>query len=134
MRRALVAALLAVSSIGVFAIPALADGGATDPNKVALSFDFSDNDVGASVSNGAFNIITDVLPEHTAGLVRMIAVAPDGTNDPNMICAFQSVQQSQVECSFTFPDPGVWIIKSQYQPAPKTDVTTSAVIRLRVGN
>ncbi|HQU00327.1 MAG TPA: hypothetical protein PLG60_07455 [Acidimicrobiales bacterium] len=134
MRRVLVAALLAVSSIGIFAIPAVADGGANDPNKVALSFDFSDNDVAASVSNGAFNIITDVLPEHTAGLVRMIAIAPDGTNDPTMICPFQTVQQSQVECAFTFPDSGVWVIKAQYQPAPKTDVTTSAIIRLRVGN
>ena len=134
MRRVLVAALLAVTSIGIFAIPAVADGGATDPNKVSLSFDFSDNDATASVSNGAFNIIANVLPEHTAGLVRMIAIAPDGTNDPNMVCSFQTVQQSQVECAFTFPDPGVWIIKSQYQPAPKTDVTTSTVIRLRVGN
>lgn len=133
MRRVLLAVLLGATSIGVFALPAVADNPG-DNRGVSLSFDFSDNDAPASASNGAFNIIVDVLPEHTGGLVRMIAIAPDGTGDANMVCGFQSVQQSQVECSFNFPDPGVWIVKTQYQPAPKTDVTAGAVIRLRVAN
>jgi len=132
MRRVFLALLLGATSIGVFALPAVADN--SGDNKISLSFDFSDNDAPATVSNGNFNIIADVLPEHTSGLVRMIAIAPDSTNDANMVCGFQSVQQSQVECAFNFPDPGVWIVKAQYQSAPKTDVTSSAVIRLRVTN
>ena len=132
MRRVLLAVLLGMTSLGVFALPAVADN--SGDNKISLSFDFSDNDAPAAVGNGNFNIIADVLPGHTSGLVRMIAIAPDGTNDSNMVCGFQSVQQSQVECAFNFPDPGVWIVKAQYQSAPKTDVTSSAVIRLRVTN
>ena len=120
--------------MGVCGLPALADGGATDPNQIRLSYDFSDNDAPASVSNGAFNIIVDVLPEHTDGLVRLIAIAPDNANDPTMVCPFQAVKQNQVECAFTFPDPGVWTVKAQYQPAPKTDVSVTSIIRLRVSN
>ncbi|MDE3008678.1 MAG: hypothetical protein KGI14_06590 [Acidobacteriota bacterium] len=115
-------------------MPALADGSSTDASQIRLSYDFSDNDAPASASNGAFNIIVDVLPEHTGGLVRLIAIAPDNTNDANMICPFQEVKQNQVECAFTFPDPGVWTVKAQFQSAPKTDVTVSSVTRLRVSN
>lgn len=134
MRRALLAVLMGVVSVGAAGLPALADNGGNGGSKVTLSYDFSDNDARAAVSNGAFNIISDVLPEHTGGLVRMLAIAPDGVNDPTMVCDFQSVQQSQVECSFKFPDPGLWTIKSQYEVAPKADISAVSVIRLRVAN
>ncbi|HEY7931282.1 MAG TPA: hypothetical protein VIC81_03360 [Acidimicrobiales bacterium] len=123
-----------MTSVGVFGLPALADGGAPDPGQLRLSYDFSDNDEPASVSDGVFNIIVDVLPEHTDGLVRLIVIAPDNTNDPTMVCPFQTVKQNHVECAFTFPDPGVWTVKAQYQPAPKTDVTVTSITRLRVSN
>ena len=73
MRRLLCAALLVASSIGIIAIPAVADSG---NGTVLLSFDYSDNSAPPSVSNGPFNVIVDVLPGDTAGLIRMFAVAP----------------------------------------------------------
>ena len=123
--------LLVASSIGFLAIPANAD---PIPNKVLMSFDYSDNTAPASASSGSFNIIVDVLPGGATGLVRMFAVAPDSTNDSNIVCHFQWINQSQVECAFNFPDPGVWAIHAQYVVVPQTDVVAVAVTNLRVLN
>ena len=131
MRRLLCAALLVASSIGIIAIPAVADSG---NGTVLLSFDYSDNSAPPSVSNGPFNVIVDVLPGDTTGLIRMFAVAPASTNDSNIVCRFQWINQSQAECAFNFPDNGVWAIHSQYVAAPQTDVVAVAVTNLRVLN
>jgi hypothetical protein len=112
-------------------IPAAAD---SSSDKVLLSFDYSDNSAPPSASNGSFNVIVDVLPGDTTGLVRMFAVAPASTNDSNIVCHFQWIDQSQVECAFNFPDNGVWAIHAQYVTAPQTDVVGVAVTNLRVLN
>jgi len=131
MRRLLCAALLVASSIGIIVIPAAADSG---NGTVLLSFDYSDNSAPPSVSSGPFNVIVDVLPGNTTGLIRMFAVAPASTNDSNIVCRFQWINQSQAECAFNFPDNGVWAIHSQYVVAPQTDVVAVAVTNLRVDN
>jgi hypothetical protein len=131
MRRLLCAALFVASSIGIIVIPAAAD---STPDKVLLSFDYSDNSARPSVSNGTFNVIVDVLPGDSTGLVRMFAVAPASTNDPNIVCRFQWIDQSQAECAFNFPDNGVWSIHAQYVVVPQTDVAAVAVTNLRVLN
>jgi hypothetical protein len=133
MRRLISAALLVASSIGVFTIPAVADP-PSNPSKVTLSFDYSDNSAPASASNGLFNIIVDVLPEHTPGVVKIVAVAPDSANVDNLTCNYQSVQQSQVECAFNFTASGVWSIRALYSVTPKDDVTAFARTNLRVAN
>jgi hypothetical protein len=132
MRRLLCAALLVASTIGIAAIPASADS--SNPNKVALSFDYSDNSAPPSASSGTFNVIVDVLPGTSTGLIRMFAVAPADKNDANLVCRFQWISQSQVECAFNFPDNGVWAIHAQYIVAPQTDVVGVAVTNLRVNN
>ncbi|MGD0691644.1 MAG: hypothetical protein ABSA22_04825 [Acidimicrobiales bacterium] len=119
------------SSIGIFVIPSTADDSS---GKVLLSFDYSDNSAPASASNGSFNVIVDVLPGDATGLIRMFAVAPASTNDSNIVCHFQWINQSQAECAFNFPDPGVWAIHSQYVVVPNTDVVAVAVTNLRVLN
>jgi hypothetical protein len=131
MRRLLCAVILVASTVGFLVLPANAD---TSNSGVLLSFDYSDNTAPASVSNGPFNIIVDVLPGDTTGLVRMFAVAPANTNDPNMVCHFKWINQSQTECVFNFPDNGVWEIHAQYVVAPQTDVVAVAVTNLRVLN
>ncbi len=115
----------------MFAIPVAAD---PVPNRVILSFDFSDNTAAASASQGTFNVVVDVLPDGAAGLIRMFAVAPAGTNDSNLVCRFHWINQAQVECAFNFPDNGVWAIHAQYQIVPDTDVVGVAVTNLRVNN
>jgi hypothetical protein len=132
MRRVLLAALFVASSVGIFTLPAVADNAGT-PN-VVLSFDFSDNSAPASFSNGPFNVIADVLPEHTGGVVRMVAVAPDNSGQTNLVCPFQPVQKSQVECAFNFSTNGVWTVKAQYAPDVKSDVSSVSITRLRVAN
>ncbi len=131
MRRLLCAAVFVVSVIGVTFSPAGAD---PIPNRISLSYDYSDNDAAASVSNGPFNIIVNVLPERYVGLVRMIAVAPADSNASNLVCYFQWVDSGQAECSFNFTDNGVWAIHAQYEAAPKTEVIATAVTNLRVSN
>jgi hypothetical protein len=131
MRRLLCAALLVASSIGIFAISAAADDSSS---KVLLSFDYSDNTSPPSASNGTFNVIVDVLPGDSTGLVRMFAVAPVSTGDSNLVCRFQWIDQSQAECAFNFPDPGVWAIHAQYVVVPQSDVVAVAVTNLRVDN
>lgn len=131
MRRLICAALLVASSIGISAIPAVAD---TSSDKVLLSFDYSDNSSPPSASNGTFNVIVNVLPDNATGLIRMFAVAPEATGDSNIVCRFQWISQSQAECAFNFPDNGVWAIHAQYVVAPQTDVVSVAVTKLRVLN
>ena len=131
MRRLLCAAVFVVSIIGVTFSPAGAD---PIPNRISLSYDYSDNNAAASASNGPFNIIVNVLPERYVGLVRMIAVAPAGSNASNLVCYFQWVDSGQAECSFNFSGNGVWAIHAQYEAAPKTEVIATAVTNLRVSN
>jgi hypothetical protein len=132
MRRVLLVALFVASSVGVFTLPAVADNSGN--GGVVLSFDFSDNSAPASVTNGPFNVIADVLPEHTDGVVRMVAVAPENSGQTNLVCSFQPVQQSQVECAYNFTTHGVWKIRAQYSPDEKSDVSSVSVTRLRVAN
>jgi len=131
MRRLLCAVLFVASGIGFVVIPAAAD---SSSGTVLLSFDYSDNSAPASVSNGSFNVMVDVLPGVTTGLIRMFAVAPASTNDSNIVCKFQWIDQSQAECAFNFPDNGVWSIHAQYVVVPQTDVVAVAVTNLRVLN
>ncbi|HEV3267996.1 MAG TPA: hypothetical protein VGZ68_06310 [Acidimicrobiales bacterium] len=132
MRRALLAALFVASSVGILTLPAAAD--TPLPLPIVLSFDFSDNSLPASVSNGDFNVITDVLPDHTAGVVRMVAIAPDNSGASNLVCPFQSVQKSQAECAFNFTANGVWTVRAQFAQDNKSDVTSVSITRLRVTN
>ena len=124
--------LFVACSIGFVAIPAGAD--LTIQNSVVLSFDFSDNSVPASASNGTFNVIADVLPEHTGGVVRMVAIAPAAANQPNIVCSYQPVQQSQVECGFNFSADGVWQLRAEYSTDTKSTVSSVSVTALRVSN
>jgi hypothetical protein len=132
MRRALLAALFVASSVGIMSLPAAAD--TPIPLPIVLSFDFSDNSAPASVSHGNFNVITDVLPEHTGGVVRMVAISPDNSGASNLVCAFQPVQKSQVECTFNFTANGVWTVRAQFAPDNKSDITSVSITRLRVTN
>jgi hypothetical protein len=132
MRRILLSVLFVVSSVGFLALPSGADP--SIPSKVVLAFDFTDNQVPAAVSNGAFNIITDVLPGNTGGVVRMIAAAPLNSNQSNLVCDFQPIRKGQVECSFNFTTSGIWTIHTQYQIDKMASVSSSAVMRIRVGN
>jgi hypothetical protein len=134
MRRALSAVLLTVSMLGFVAVPAGAEVAGGDGTKIHLSFDFSDNSDPASASGGAFNIITDVLPEHTPGVVRMVAIAPDSANVSNIVCKFQAVLGSQVECAFNFTASGTWQIKAQYAPDRSSDFAATAVTNIDVSN
>jgi hypothetical protein len=113
-------------------LPAAADNPL--PLPIVISFDFSDNSLPASLSNGDFNVIADVLPEHTGGVVRMVAISPDNSGVSNLVCPFQPVQQSQVECKFYFTTNGVWTVRAQFAPDPKSDVTSVSITRLRVTN
>jgi len=132
MRRILCAAVFLAASVGFLAFPAGADS--NTPPGTALSFDYSDNVNPASASNGSFNIIVDVVPAHTAGVVRLIAVAPAAANDPNLVCTFQTITYSQVECAFNFTASGVWIIHAEYATSTKALVSAGAVASLRVGS
>lgn len=132
MRRALLAALFVASSVGILSLPAGADS--PTPSNIVISFDFSDNSAPASASNGLFNVIANVLPEHTGGVVRMVAIAPDNSGNSNLVCPFQPVQKSQVECAFNFTSNGVWSIKAQFAPDNKSDVSSISITRLRVTN
>ena len=129
MRRLICAALVVASTIGILVIPATADP--QPGSKITLSYDYSDNNAPASASNGTFNVIVNILPEGNVGLIRMVAASLD-TNDNNLVCRFQTISQGQVECSYNFPDNGIWAIHAQYQVAPQTDVVATSVTKLRV--
>ncbi len=79
-------------------------------------------------------MIADVLPEHTGGVVRMVAIAPAAANQPNIVCSYQPVQQSQVECGFNFSADGVWQIRAEYSTDTKSTVSSVSVTALRVSN
>ena len=135
MRRALTAALLVATSVGVFAVPAIGDTpGTSGPARVSLSYDFSDNNDPASASNGVFNIIVDVLPEHTPGVVRMVAVAPADSGVNNLVCRYQVVSKSTVECGFNFTASGTWAIHAQYASSRGADVVATAVTNISVSD
>jgi hypothetical protein len=135
MRRVLWAFVFVAASVGVLALPA---GAAVvlpgDIGPIALSFDFSDNSAPASVSNGPFTVTVDVLPANTPGVIRVTADAPDGSGNAPVVCDFQSVQQSQIQCNFTFTTSGLWSIRADYAPSKNFPVEVFAVTVLRVGN
>jgi hypothetical protein len=134
MRRVLFSLLLVASTLGLAAVPAGAVMSVPDGTKVHLSFDFSDNSDAASASGGAFNIITDVLPEHTPGVVRMVAIAPADSGLPSIVCRYQDVTDSQVECGFNFTVSGTWEIKSQFAVNRSADVLATAVTNINVSD
>jgi len=132
MRRILCAALVVASSIGFYLIPAGADS--STPAKVTLAFDYSHNSVPASASSGTFNINVDVLPEHTPGMVRIVASSPAGLSSGDLVCTYQDVVQSEVDCSFNFTSSGVWSIRAQFAPSKSDSVSAVATTNLRVGD
>lgn len=145
MRRVLLGSLLAAACMGFgFVGTAGADINPTvsiNPilslpvyANVLLSFDFTDNSAPPSASQGPFNIITDVFPGNTGGFIRMVAVAPAGSGQSNLVCPFQPLQQGQAECAFNFTTSGVWAIHAQYASAPKLGVSAESITNLRVGN
>jgi hypothetical protein len=153
MRRVLLAVFFVAASFGIYVAPSGADSFSV--TNVVLSFDFSDNSGSATVNSGqasgnscddttasptsancvnAFNVTTDVLPANTGGFVRMVAIAPATSSSNNIVCPFQPVQQSQVECGFNFPSNGVWQIKSQYSIDTVLGVSSVSITSLRVTN
>lgn len=131
VRRLIAACVLVASSLGVFALSSGADP-SPSPSLIVLSFDFSDNFLPASSTNGGFNVIADVLPAHSGGVVRMVAIAPPDSTATNLVCGFQSVQQSQVECAFNFSASGVWRVKAQFASARGVQVESVSITSLRV--
>lgn len=144
MRRLLWTVLFSAASIGVLALPAGADVVAPgNLNPIVLSYDFTNNNASASATNGPFNITVDILPEHTPGFVRVTATAPDGSGNAPLVCAYQPVQQSQVQCSFNFTTSGLWSIRADYALIAKATTTPTsttattqifAITVLRVGS
>jgi hypothetical protein len=136
MRRVLVAALVLAVSCGFFVLPAGAD--LVIPSNVVLSFDFSNNSIPATTDSGAFdigfNVVADVVPQNTGGVVRMVAIAPADSTVNNMVCSFQPVQQGEVECTFYFTADGVWTVKAQYATDTKSGVSSVSTTTLRVSN
>jgi hypothetical protein len=135
MRRMLWAFLFTAASVGVLALPAGADialPGLLNP--IVLSYDFSNNSASPAVTNGPFNITVDILSEHMAGVVKITAVAPDGSASIPLVCAFQPVQQSQVQCFFNFTTNGLWSIRAIFAPNAKSTYQVVAVTVLRVGS
>ena len=131
MRRTLLAFLLMVASLGVSV--AAASGDVNDPARTNLSFDFSDNGSSPSASGGDFNIIVDVLPEGTPGLVRMVATAPVDAGVSDLVCRFQLVEKSRVECAFNFTAGGTWSIRAQYATTTTSGVSAVTDTNIRVG-
>jgi hypothetical protein len=150
MRRVLLALFFVAAGFGIYIAPSGAD--APLFSNVVLSFDFSDNSGHAVVSSepqasqgssyapnstsnpGSFNIISDVLPENTGGVVRMVAIPPASSGNSALVCGYQPVQQSQVECNFNFSTNGVWSIKAQYSVDTKSAISSVSVTSLRVSN
>ena len=132
MRRWLVSLAMIVSLTAIGAAPALASSG---PSPL-LSFDLSDNGGAPSASGGVFNVKVDVLPEGTAGYVRTVAISPNDSGVPNLVCRFRAVSDSRVLCGFNFTAPGNWTIKAQYAPDPTVPnpVTAVGTTVLRVGS
>lgn len=133
MRRALAVVGLCVSLGALTALPAAAEVIGATGSKIQLSFDFSDNSAPASASNGPFNIIVDVLPEHTGGVVREVAIAPNSANVDNLVCRYQAVTQSQVECAFNFTAAGTWQIRAEFATSKSDPVAATAITNIDVG-
>lgn len=131
MRRVLLATLFVFSSVGIYLVPAYADP--PSAQKIALSYDFSDNGSPASASGGTFYVSVDVLPEVTTGVVRVVAIAPGDSGVNNLVCRFQTIAQSRVKCGFDFTAPGTWAIRSQFAPNVSSDVSVVAITNIRVG-
>ncbi len=125
--------LLVGSVIGTSALPALADTGTS--NGPTMAYDLSDNDAPPAVSNGAFNVIVNVLPEGTGGFVRVVALPPANSSVTRLLCKYQPVDtsKSRVECAFKFTTPGTWAIRAQYSTDPSVPVSAIANTNLRVG-
>jgi hypothetical protein len=135
MRRLLWVVLFSAASIGILAVPAGADiSTPNDLNPTVLSYDYSSNNQSPAVSNGAFSVIVDVLPEHTQGVIKVTAVAPDGSGSVPLVCAYQTVQQSRVTCSFNFTTNGLWSLRANFALDAKSTVEVVAVTVLRVGS
>jgi len=135
MRRVLWAVVFVAASVGFLVMPAGADVvGSGDISTFALSFDFSDNTAPAAVSNGPFSVTIDLLPEHTPGVIKITADAPDGSGTAPVVCAYQAVEQSQVECNFNFTTSGLWSLRADFASSAKSAVEVYAVTILRVGN
>ncbi|MCU1362402.1 MAG: hypothetical protein JWM55_230 [Acidimicrobiaceae bacterium] len=137
MRRVLAAAVVVAVSLGFFTLPSGADLGI--PSNVVLSFNFSDNSFPASISTGPnnlnpFNVIADVVPQNTGGVIRMVAIAPASSTVNNLVCSFQPVQQGEVECAFNFTADGVWTVRAQYATDSKSGVSSVSSTSLRVAN
>src|SRR5665213_3598838 len=135
MRRLLWVALFSAASIGILAVPAGADiATLNNLNPIVLSYDYSSNNQSPAVSNGPFSVIVDVLPEHTQGVIRVTAVAPDGSGSVPLVCVYQPVQQSRVTCSFNFTTNGLWSIRADFALDAKSTVEVYGVTVLRVGS
>ncbi len=100
---------------------------------MVLSFDFSDNSAPPAVSNGVFHIAVDVLPEGSRGVVRMIAIPPADAGVSNLVCRFQNVVKSRVECGFNFTAVGTWLIRAQYAPDLSSPIALTSGTSARIG-
>ncbi len=136
MRRWLVSLAMVASLTAIASTPALADSSSGGTNTTLLSFDLSDNGGAPSASGGVFNVKVDVLPEGTAGYVRTVAISPNDSGVPNLVCKFRAISNSRVACGFNFTAPGNWTIKAQYAPDPTIPdpVTAVGTTVLRVGS
>ena len=131
MRRFFASLVLVAASLGLAVAPVAADPPSA---RIVLSFDFSDNSAPPAVSNGVFHIATDVLPEGTRGVVRMIAIAPGDAGVPNLVCRFQNVVKSRVECGFNFTAAGTWLIRAQYATDLSSPIVLTSGTSIRVGD
>jgi len=132
MRRLLCGALLIAAILGPVAMTNGAN--ASTNSKIVLSFDFSDNSAAASASKGKFHVIVNVLPEHTNGMVRIVASPPAAMAvfiAPE-VCSYKKIVKNQIHCSFHFTTVGVWSLNAQFEHAAKGKVTSNAIARLRV--
>jgi hypothetical protein len=137
MRKVLLAALVVAATVGFVALPAGAELAAPAGGSpgTTLFYDYSDNSAPPSAANGVFNIIVDVLPASVSGLVRVVAVSPAASGQPNLVCSYQVISKySQVECAFNFTASGVWSIHADYVDSLKDPVSANTTVNLRVGN
>jgi hypothetical protein len=137
MRRMVASTLLVLTALGLFAVPASATAASVLSNApVILAFDFSDNSQPASAASGSFKIIADVLALSggTGGDVRMVAIAPVGSNSNNLVCGYQAVHNGQVECSFSFTTDGVWRVRAEWTDNVKDPASVGSLTVLRVSN
>ncbi len=82
----------------------------------------------------AFNVTSTYCRRIRVDLSEWSPLRPPRPTANNIVCPFQPVQQSQVECGFDFPSSGVWEIKSQYSIDTVSGVSSVSVTSLRVTN